>query len=282
MAPRFVPAVRRVLERTGLFGPVFWMYRALREWSPALERRNRALRRSAGVVPLPPTDLVFAVTASRDLGVFVDTGRAAQAEIQRAAEEVGLSIERTGAILDFGCGCGRVLRHWADVVPAGVLHGSDYNARAIAWVSAHLPFVRAGTNRLAPPLEYADGTFDLVYALSVFTHLTLELEAQWLRELERILKPGGVLLLTLQGDGYRGKFTAEERAAYDAGHAVVRQESLAGTNWCATFHPEPYVRRVFAERLELLRYRSGPDAMPGVPWQDLVVLRKPNDGAGGT
>jgi SAM-dependent methyltransferase len=139
-------------------------------------------------------------------------------------------------------------------------------------VQQHLRHVTAGTNRLAPPLPYADGQFDFVYALSVFTHLTLELEAAWLVELERVVKPGGVLLVTLQGDRYRHKFTAAEAAAYDAGQAVVRQESLAGTNWCATFHPRAYVERVFAARLELLRYDVG--AMPGVLDQDVVVLRK--------
>lgn len=273
MAPSFVPAVRRLLARSGLFGPAFWLYKAVREWSPALERRNRALRAAAPAhLPIPPADLVFAVTASRDLQWFLDTGRASQQGLARIATDAGLELARATAVLDFGCGCGRVLRHWDGLLERGVLHGSDYNARAIGWVQQHLGHVTASTNRLAPPLAYADGQFDFVYALSVFTHLTLDLEARWLTELERIVKPGGLLLVTLQGDRYRAKFTDAERATYDAGQAVVRQETLAGTNWCATFHPRAYVERVFAARMQLVRYDVG--AMPGVLDQDIVLLRK--------
>lgn len=281
MPPVVVPAIRRFLASTGLFGPAFWAYKAVREWSPALERRNRAVRAAQPPgLPLPPSALVFDVAASRDLSWFVEQGRRSQAGVARYASEAGVDLARASAVLDFGCGCGRVLRHWAGVLPDGVLHGSDYNPRAIQWVREHLRHVTAGLNDLAPPLAYPDATFDFVYALSVFTHLTPGLEAAWLTELTRVTKPGGVMLVTLQGAPYRPKFTADEAAAFDAGEAVVRQGALAGTNWCATFHPPAYVRRVFAARLELLRHDVG--AMPGVPEQDVVVLRRPAaDGAGG-
>jgi SAM-dependent methyltransferase len=274
MAQTFVPAVRRFLAETGLFGPAFWVYKALREWSPALERRNRALRAAQPAhLPLPPSDLVFAVTASRDLLWFLEHGQKAQRGLADIAHTAGLDLSRAAAVLDFGCGCGRVLRHWDGVLGPGVLHGSDYNARAIGWVQGHLQHVTAATNQLAPPLRYADDMFDYIYALSVFTHLTRELETAWLAELHRVLKPGGRLLVTLQGDRYRPKFTEAERARYDAGDLVVRQESLAGTNWCATFHPEAYVRRVFGAEFMIERYETG--AMPGVMDQDVVLLQKP-------
>lgn len=273
MAPVIIPMVRRALDRLGLFGPAFWLYKSAREWSPALERRNRAARAAAApAVPIPPSDLVFAVTASRDLRWFLETGAASQAAIARCAAEAGMPLEGARAVLDFGCGCGRVLRHWVGVLPAGVLHGTDYNAQAIAWVRDHLRHVTAGLNGLAPPLAHPDATFDFVYALSVFTHLTPALEAAWLAELHRIVRPGGLVLVTLQGERYRRKFTAEERAAFDAGGAVVRQGALAGTNWCATFHPAPYVRRVFGATFDLVRHDPG--AMPGVPDQDVVLLRR--------
>ena len=47
-----------------------------------------------------------------------------------------------------------------------------------------------------PPLPYADGSFDLIYGVSVFTHLSEEHQRAWLPELRRILKPGGLLLLS--------------------------------------------------------------------------------------
>ena len=80
-------------------------------------------------------------------------------------------------MLDFGCGCGRVTRWWRDF--NGTVAGSDVSRPAIEWCRANLPFARFELNALAPPLVFEDETFDLVYALSVFTHLTAELQLAW-------------------------------------------------------------------------------------------------------
>ena len=74
-----------------------------------------------------------------------------------------------GSILDFGCGCGRVVRWWRDL-PAEI-HGSDFNPTLVRWCRENLPFGVFEVNRPEPPLPYPDDSFDLVYALSVLTHL---------------------------------------------------------------------------------------------------------------
>jgi ubiquinone/menaquinone biosynthesis C-methylase UbiE len=60
---------------------------------------------------------------------------------------------------------------------------------------------------VTPPLEYEDSKFDFVYALSVFTHLDETLQFQWLLELRRVLRPEGILILTV----YNEKQELEER-----------------------------------------------------------------------
>ncbi len=57
--------------------------------------------------------------------------------------------------------------------------------------------------RYWPPLEFDSASFDLVWAISVFTHLT-DNSIPWLLELHRILKPGGLLIAT-----YMGRWTSE-------------------------------------------------------------------------
>src|SRR5207244_9030240 len=141
-------------------------------------------------------------------------------------------------------GCGRVMRRWRDL--DGV-HGSDTNAEAVAWCRANLPFGRFETNGLAPPLAFADDSFDLVYALSVFTHLTVDLQRAWLGELRRVLRPRGLLLLTTHGRAYLDRLSAEERELFDAGKVVVRWEDVAGTNLCSAYHPDSALRGQFAE-----------------------------------
>jgi SAM-dependent methyltransferase len=113
-------------------------------------------------------------------------------------EDYGWSDKR---VLDFGCGSGRALRHFLDEARQGDWHGCDISAECIDWVSAHLspPVTVHRTNEL-PPLPFGDREFDLIYATSVFSHLTDSWSA-WLLELHRVLKPGGILIATFMGPG---------------------------------------------------------------------------------
>ena len=70
------------------------------------------------------------------------------------------------AVLDWGCGCGRVIRQWGQVENTQI-YGSDYNPELIAWGRSALPFARLSTNGLAPPLPFPDDSFDFLYGISV-------------------------------------------------------------------------------------------------------------------
>src|SRR5947208_3227397 len=83
----------------------------------------------------------------------------------------GLRIDELDALLDFGCGCGRVTRNWAHLDGPAVA-GSDHDEAAVQWCRRSLPFARFEVNGLGPPLAFADERFELVYGLSGFTHLT--------------------------------------------------------------------------------------------------------------
>jgi Methyltransferase domain len=122
-----------------------------------------------------------------------------------------------------------------------------------------------------PPLPYEDGRFGAVSAVSVFTHMAEEAQAQWRDELRRVLARDGLLVLTTHGDRYVDRFSDEELARFEAGELVVRRPSAAGTNLCTAFHPERYLRQVLADGFELLELRPG--GATGTPTQDLAVLR---------
>lgn len=104
-------------------------------------------------------------------------------------------------VLDFGCGSGRVLRHFVELSETVELWGSDIDLPSIQWLQANLsPPLRVLSNGAAPPLDLPSGHFDLIYAVSVFTHLTEEWSS-WLLELRRLLKPEGLLVATFLGPG---------------------------------------------------------------------------------
>jgi SAM-dependent methyltransferase len=105
-------------------------------------------------------------------------------------------------ILDFGCASGRVLRHFGATSGGGLRAlAVDVNRRNIAWMREHLdqPSLELLRTTYDPPLPLETGSVDLIYALSVFTHID-EFEEAWLAEIQRTLRPGGRAFLTYHSE----------------------------------------------------------------------------------
>jgi SAM-dependent methyltransferase len=247
----------RLAQRAGLIRPAFRAYEVA-----VAARPGRTV--AVDGPSLPPRRLMVRVAGTADADWFVRSGRAAYDAI--AAH---VPLDEVSSVLDFGCGCGRVLRYWRD--RPGTVFGTDQDAGAVDWCAAHLPFAHVARNDLAPPLAHDDDSFDLVYALSVFTHLTAELQSAWRDELRRVLRPGGRLLLTTHGASYVPRLDAAEREQFERGELVVRWGDLPGSNLCSAYHPERYLRETLAQGFEL--DELVPEGALGNPTQDLVVLR---------
>jgi SAM-dependent methyltransferase len=257
-------------DRVGLARP------AVRLYELALAARSQlsgAAPPEADGLALPPARLRTQVgPLHADAGFFLASGRHNADLLRELLDDQGTSIEQLGALLDWGCGCGRVLRHWAHL-PGVEIFGCDIDPRMIAWCEQNLPFADVTVNELAPPLPYRDESFDLVYAFSVMTHLSEELQRAWLRDVGRVLRPGGYFLFSALGEYYasRNRLTASERESFDAGKLVVLYERSAGTSLCSAYHPPEYVSGVLADGLEHVAFRAASDDGR----HDIHLLRKP-------
>ena len=228
-----------------------------------------------GGLPIPPTRLRVLVVRGTYAGSFLSSGHAEALAIAILAHNHGSPVDEMGAILDFGCGCGRVARHWANL-EGPEIYGSDYDPELTEWCDSNIPFMRARVNGLEPPLPF-DARFDLIYAISVFTHMTEELQRAWIAEFTRALTPGGLLIFTTHGRRYVGRLSRRERLAFERGRVVTRFAEAAGSNACATYNPEPSVAGMLSglERLESLT-----EGVPGIASfsplrnQDVHVARK--------
>jgi SAM-dependent methyltransferase len=247
----------RLLGRAGLLGPAY------RAYERALALRGRHDRSAVDGLPVPPSELIVRVAGTPDVDWFLEGGRLGYESVR--AHVPG----EPESVLDFGCGCGRVTRYWLGAGPT--IAGSDLNEDAVDWCRRNLPFARFEENGLAPPLAFDDGAFDLVYGLSVFTHLPQELQIAWLHELSRVLRPGGNLLLTTHGERYRDRLDPPERERFDAGEIVVRWQEVAGSNLCAAYHPARALARL-ADRFEEIAFV--PQGAKGNPHQDVHVFRR--------
>jgi SAM-dependent methyltransferase len=266
-------AAWRALERLGVLAWVGDLRARLRYIrSRELRERNASLTTAptADGYPLPPPELVYAVAGHFDLDLYVRSGADHAEFIRDRVSAAGLDLDRARALLEFGCGCGRVLRRWHTLTSARVC-GCDVNPRLVAWCQGALPFAEVTTNGLEPPLPYADDTFDVIYAISVLTHLPGSLQERWMRELERVLAPGGVALVTTKGASRSDALTAAERERFEAGQFVVQASRYAGRNLCAAFNPERDIRERLSGDLEVVEFVPADGA---VFTQDATVFRK--------
>jgi SAM-dependent methyltransferase len=119
--------------------------------------------------------------------------------LRAIAMHYGLDLSHA-KILDWGCGHGRVIRHFANIGPDADLHGVDIDKENVSWAKDNLPRVSIIHGPLMPPLPYRDAAFDLVFGISVMTHLAEDLQRAWLSELQRVVRPGGLVLVTFSGD----------------------------------------------------------------------------------
>lgn len=255
----------RALSKLGLLRPAFRLY----ELGSSIGGDRRAT--GSDGLPLPPPKLRMLVAGSPDADSFIRRGAEAAETIRTVLGRNGVVLEDCGAMLDFGCGSGRVARHWKDL-SGPELHGCDANPELIRWCQANLPFLQATVSSLSPPLPYADESFDVLYALSVFTHLPEAIQRPWLEELQRVLRPGGHVFFTTHGKAYLYRLDDEERERFHRGELIVHFEELAGANLCSAFHPEEYVRAMLPAGLELLEV--GPAGAAGTGKQDFYLARK--------
>lgn len=201
-----------------------------------------------------------------------------------------LSLKQFRSILEFGCGYGRLTRHLFSFVPRARISGCDISAQDILWCRKKYPEGQFVTHSPRPPFSFADEEFDLIYSYSVFTHLSEENHLNWLKELSRVLKPGGVMLHTVHSPlclERIQRFSPERLANYGLGGTL--EEFLRSgkeyhyisygpdqPEYGLTILTKEYVSRVWTRQgnLRLLDFIEG--AIEAYPegCQDLVVLKK--------
>lgn len=176
-------------------------------------------------------------------------------------------------VLDWGCGPGRVIRHLPKVMDKTCqFYGTDYNKRYINWCSKNIPNVSFNLNKLSPPLSYENNTFDIIYGISIFTHLSKEMHYSWFNELIRVLKPGGIIFLTLHGNAFKDKLTVTEKLKFEKGNLVVKSRTKEGHRTYGAFQPASFVKELIGSN-ELIEHIEG-KIKNNKPQQDIWIIKK--------
>ena len=222
--------------------------------------------------PPPPPPALARYVGDRGadpVASYLGAGRSLRSEIERCLPADWTWEGRS--VLDFGCGSGRVLRHFLAEAAVAHLHGCDIDRASIEWASRHMaPPLQLRQTAGEPPLPYADGSFDLVWALSVLTHIG-EGWSAWLLELHRVLRGDGLLIATFMGEGMSQQVAGEAWQEDRVGMNVL----YPGLRWDGggpmVLHSPWWIRAHWGRAFEILELR--PTGVIGAG-QGIVVMRR--------
>lgn len=233
-------------------------------------------------VALPYWKDMLMVAGDTDLRVFLNVGR-------RCFDVLKLHIFASNfvRILDFGVGCARAARHFYRDLRFVELHGCDVDTRPIRYLTNSVPFIAPIAIGNDPPLPYPDAYFDIIYSVSVFTHLSENSFTGWMKEAVRCLKPGGTAIHTLHGS--HALQLADDRLAKAIDFSELRKlrdvftskgliwvpqrsfsEDVDAAKYGCTFTDETQLDRYVPHNLQLVSYTKGQID----DWQDVAVFKR--------
>jgi len=117
--------------------------------------------------------------------------------VKRASATHGRPLEANSQVLDFGCGWGRIARFFLREIPLENLYGVDVVPKLIEVCRDTFNSENFTAISQTGTLPFSDATFDIAFANSVFSHLDEALNLSWMREIHRVLQPGGLAMLTI-------------------------------------------------------------------------------------
>jgi SAM-dependent methyltransferase len=216
---------------------------------------------------IPPPHLMVRVSRNDDPQTWIDTGKRLAVKMMDTAG--GWSQRPVRDILDWGCGPGRVSSQITENYPPGItVYGCDVDAEAIGWAAEHVTGQYA-VSSLSPPLPYEDQSFDAVLAASVFTHLPRRMQRVWLRELARVLRPGGVLVASVHGQAAAESFGVTDLAGIQDHYLDESLNGIAPDGYYrAVLQTEQYTRSAWSDRFVIVAYEEA-----ALDLHDMVVLR---------
>lgn len=151
-----------------------------------------------------PDDDIFAFFAAHPTSInpvrdYLSDGWRTFHELTRVLDKVDKRVFRVQSFLEFACGHGRFTRHLAQALPLGAVTASDVVPGSVDFVCHHFG-VRGFYSTTRPEDLPPSGTHEVVFALSLFSHLPEATWQRWLSVLYERVAPGGALVVSLHGD----------------------------------------------------------------------------------
>lgn len=119
-------------------------------------------------------------------------------ELMVLLERLDRPLMKTGSMLEFASGFGRFTRHLAPLLP-GRVTCADVLPGAMDFAREQFGVTTFESGFEPERLEFPD-RYELVFVLSLFTHLPVADWRRWLKALASAVKPGGLLVLSFHSE----------------------------------------------------------------------------------
>ena len=128
---------------------------------------------------------------------FMDARKSAN-NLVEIFKELGIDLYESKSMLEFASGYGCLTRHLPVVIPQLRSTACDLHTEAVKFIQTRLK-QDAILSHSDPDKFTAPEQYDIVFALSFFSHMPKSTWGKWVASLFSVLKPGGVLIFTTQG-----------------------------------------------------------------------------------
>jgi len=262
--------ISAILRKSGLMEPLDFIRFLLSKLKYA--GSNKIFKTANPGVALPPDFILYESFGKLNYQRYYEGGKETA---EWLLDLIGKYYQLENIVIcEWGCGPGRILRHLPGLLVGknDEIIGTDYNRETIEWDKKNLAWINFIVNELAPPLPFEAESIDIIYCISVFTHLSEQMHYAWFEELIRVLKPDGIVLFTTHGNSFKDKLLDKERERYDQGKLVVRSHATEGKRTFTAFHSPDFIKAMIGDS-GLLAHLE--DTEPGHKYsQDTWIVRK--------
>ena len=165
------------------------------------------------------------------------------------------------------------------VAPNARVVGVDVDPYNIAFGKDAYPDISFSQSPLLPPLAFEDRSFEAIYGISVFTHLTEVVQFAWLKELRRLVDRGAPVIMTVHSEMALFNIAQRRGEIFNEASKWGISDSLLDGNlgpklsertyYRSTFHTRNYIVERWGEWFDIVAIYTGAN----VGAQDFVVLR---------
>ncbi len=266
--------LKRILEKTTgvfFFKQIHFRFEKGKNYFNNQRYRSRNPNRK-----IPPDEWLFETFQLNYQKYFEDGDLAAREILEWAQDFVPSEIP---TILDWGCGTGRIVQHLHRYDPYLLLYGADINKEMINWNHQNIKDVYFSHNTLNTPTTYPSNYFDLIYGISVLTHIPSNKQKEWIEEMDRIIKSSGIFLVTTMGTFFRKKLFNDENSQLEnqgVFESTFQENNilLPGDRNYSVYETAAFFENLISPYFRVLHYYDGniyPEKFGG---QDVWLLQK--------